>query len=122
MGLGMDNVISVATDSSGRMIPSELEKEILRSLESGQIPFFVNATAGTTVLGAYDPLESLTDVCSRYNIWLHVDVSISLWNTALVSLRHPYCLLFIQATWGGGALVSRKYRHLLRGIEKYFKT
>lgn len=78
MGLGMDNVISVATDSCGRMIPSELEKEILQSLESGQIPFFVNATAGTTVLGAYDPLESLTDVCSRYNIWLHVDVSIEI--------------------------------------------
>lgn len=75
MGVGMDNVIAVTSDESGRMIPSELEREIHKSLESGQSPFFVNATAGTTVLGAYDPLESIADICGKHGIWLHVDVS-----------------------------------------------
>lgn len=74
IGLGTENLIEVATDDSGQMIPSELEKAIKKSTEEGKKPFFVNATCGTTVLGAFDPLESLADVCSKYNLWLHVDV------------------------------------------------
>ena len=60
------------------MIPEELETEIEKCLERGHVPFMVNATCGTTVLGAYDPLESLADICGKHNVWLHVDVSISL--------------------------------------------
>lgn len=50
---------------------------------------------GTTVLGAFDPLEEIADLCEKYNLWLHVD-----------------------AAWGGGALMSQKYRKLLKGIER----
>jgi hypothetical protein len=38
------------------MIPEELETSILAAVAQNKIPFFVNATAGTTVLGAYDDL------------------------------------------------------------------
>lgn len=41
----------------------------------GFVPFFVSATAGTTVYGAFDPLIAISDVCKKYNIWMHVDVS-----------------------------------------------
>uniref|UniRef100_A0A493TK32 Uncharacterized protein n=1 Tax=Anas platyrhynchos platyrhynchos TaxID=8840 RepID=A0A493TK32_ANAPP len=41
----------------------------------GAVPFFVSATCGTTVLGAFDPLQSVADVCQRHGLWLHVDVS-----------------------------------------------
>lgn len=51
---------------------------------------------GTTVLGAFDPILALADVCEAHGLWLHVD-----------------------AAWGGGALVSRRHRHLLSGIERY---
>ena len=34
----------------------------------------VAATAGTTVLGAYDDLNALADVCQKHRIWLHCDV------------------------------------------------
>ena len=61
----------------------------------GYEPFFVNATAGTTVLGAYDPLDEISDVCKKHGLWLHVD-----------------------GAWGGSAAVSRKYRSLMKGIEK----
>lgn len=33
------------------------------------------ATSGTTVLGAFDPLDAIADVCARHGLWLHVDVS-----------------------------------------------
>ncbi len=74
IGLGTDNLIIVASDSSGKMIPAELENKIVKALEQKKVPFFVNATAGTTVLGAYDPLEPLALVCKKYDVWLHVDV------------------------------------------------
>lgn len=41
----------------------------------GFVPFFVSATAGTTVYGAFDPLIAISDICRKYNIWMHVDVS-----------------------------------------------
>lgn len=57
--------------------------------------FVCAVNAGTTVLGAFDPLEKIADLCKKYNVWMHVD-----------------------AAWGGGALVSQKYRKLLKGIER----
>ena len=72
--MGTDNLIIVASDSGGKMIPAELENKIVKALEQKKVPFFVNATAGTTVLGAYDPLEPLATVCQKYDVWLHVDV------------------------------------------------
>ena len=44
-------------------------------LPQGAVPFLVSATSGTTVLGAFDPLEAVADVCQRHGLWLHVDVS-----------------------------------------------
>lgn len=33
------------------------------------------ATSGTTVFGAYDPLDKIADVCQRHGVWSHTDVS-----------------------------------------------
>ena len=60
---------------SGRMIPEELEKLIIRHKSEGHLPFFVNCTVGTTVFGAFDPIEPIADICEKYGIWLHIDVS-----------------------------------------------
>jgi PREDICTED: similar to AGAP005866-PA len=57
------------------MIPSELERLIKESISKGHQPFYVNCTCGTTVLGAFDPINPLADVCEKYNLWLHIDVS-----------------------------------------------
>lgn len=40
----------------------------------GMVPFYVNATAGTTVYGAFDPFSVIADICHRRNLWMHVDV------------------------------------------------
>ena len=46
-------------------------------LFQGGEPFFVNGTGGTTVFGAYDPLDKIADLCEKYDLWFHVDVSFS---------------------------------------------
>lgn len=74
-GLGTDNCVIVPSDDHGKMITSELERMILERKARGQIPFFVSATAGTTVLGAFDDLPTIADICDKYKLWLHVDVS-----------------------------------------------
>ena len=55
-------------------MPDELEKLILQSLNDKDIPLLVSLTAGTTVLGAFDPIKPVADICRKYKIWLHVDV------------------------------------------------
>lgn len=44
------------------------------SLSQGLVPIYVNATAGTTVYGAFDPLNDIADICHKHSLWMHVDV------------------------------------------------
>ena len=39
-----------------------LEAAIVSAKEQGGVPFFVGSTAGTTVLGAFDPLLAICEV------------------------------------------------------------
>lgn len=72
-GLGSASVRAIPTDSRHRMRPEELEREISSDLASGVTPVAAVATAGTTLTGAVDPLDSMADVCARHGVWLHVD-------------------------------------------------
>lgn len=95
LGIGMDHVVPVATDDQGRMLPEALRKAVQKAREQGGDPYFVNATAGSTVFGAYDPLDQLADVCAEEGLWLHVD-----------------------GCWGGAVVLSRKHKHLVSGIHR----
>ncbi|KAB1269520.1 Cysteine sulfinic acid decarboxylase [Camelus dromedarius] len=95
LGLGTDSVRMVKADERGKMIPEDLERQISLAEAEGAVPFLVSATSGTTVLGAFDPLEAIADVCQRHGLWLHVD-----------------------AAWGGSVLLSQTHRHLLNGIQR----
>lgn len=94
LGIGYDNVYLVKVDSRGKLMIVDLEAQIARAILEGAAPFMVSATAGTTVMGAFDPLREIAEVCKKHGLWFHVD-----------------------AAWGGGALVSKTYRGLLDGIE-----
>jgi glutamate decarboxylase len=74
-GLGSKNVISVPVDIDGRIIPSDFERLVKESKERGETPFFLNATAGTTVHGSYDPFAPLSSICRAHNLWMHIDGS-----------------------------------------------
>ncbi|NER46725.1 MAG: glutamate decarboxylase, partial [Symploca sp. SIO1A3] len=65
-----------------------------QSLSERKTPFFVGATAGTTVLGAFDPLPEIAVITKKYGLWLHVD-----------------------GAWGAPVLFSKKHQHLLAGSE-----
>ena len=76
----------------GKMIPSELERLVRESIDRGHRPYFVNCTCGTTVLGAFDPINPIADICEKYNLWLHIDVSVSsVFGTA--AIHHVCCTL-----------------------------
>ncbi|KAK1122584.1 hypothetical protein K0M31_009029 [Melipona bicolor] len=94
LGLGTDNVYKVKCDEFGRMRPDDLQAGIAEVKRQGHLPFFVNATCGTTVLCSFDPLPEIAAICREENLWLHVDA----------------CL-------GGTLLLSEKYRDRLKGIE-----
>ena len=73
-GLGSEAVLSVPVDPvTGAMIPSRFEKLVLEAKAHGRTPFFVNATAGTTVLGSFDPFAEIAAIARKHNIWFHID-------------------------------------------------
>ena len=94
-GIGRNNMRYIEADADGKMIPKKLEAQINEDIRNGCIPFFVNTTAGTTVLGAFDPIDKIADITEKYDIWLHVDGA--------------YC---------GSVIFSKKYKHLVRGAER----
>lgn len=94
LGIGMANIIKIKSDVQGRMIPQELEIAIKASVQQGKTPFFVGATAGSSVLGAFDPILSIAQITQQYNLWFHID-----------------------GAWGGPVLFSQKHKHLLQGSE-----
>ncbi|XP_042208140.1 cysteine sulfinic acid decarboxylase-like isoform X2 [Homarus americanus] len=95
LGLGMDNVVLVQTDSWGRMLPRALKEAVKEARRKGGDPFFVNATGGSTVLGSCDPLGDIADVCQEEELWLHVDACV-----------------------GGAAIFSKTHKIILKGIER----
>jgi aromatic-L-amino-acid/L-tryptophan decarboxylase len=50
-----------------------LKQQVEKDLADGLNPFLIIGSAGTTNLGAVDPLNTLADICQAYNIWFHVD-------------------------------------------------
>lgn len=90
LGIGTDNLIAVSSDENGQILPAELEQAVERSLAAGQQPFFIGLTAGTTVIGAFDPVAACSEIAKRYDLWLHID-----------------------GAWGGPVLFSDSYKSLL---------
>lgn len=94
IGVGRHQVRRIKTNNKGELLPSDLEYQIINDIKNGFQPFFVNATAGTTVLGAFDNVEAISKVCKAHDLWLHLDGA--------------YC---------GAVIFSDQYKHLVNGIE-----
>ncbi len=96
LGIGSDHLIRIPVNSRGEMESGALEAELERVVAAGGVPFFIAATAGTTVRGAYDPIEPLLSLREKYRFWLHVD-----------------------GAWGGAAVMSDSLRaRFLPGLSR----
>jgi glutamate/tyrosine decarboxylase-like PLP-dependent enzyme len=85
----------IAIDEHFRIIPDELERLIVEDKKNGLIPWLVIAAAGTTDVGAIDPLDEIGDITNKYNLWFHVD-----------------------GAYGGFFALTDHGKKLLKGIEK----
>ena len=87
LGLGTDAVIGIPTDATGALDPDAIP-------DDEHVIAFVG-TAGTTDLGAIDPLDALADKAQEQGAWFHVDAAV-----------------------GSGLTLSDRHRHRLKGIER----
>jgi aromatic-L-amino-acid/L-tryptophan decarboxylase len=94
-GIGNENLIKVKTDVKYRMDTDALEEAIRADIIKGLKPLCVVAALGTTGSTAVDPLDKISGICKKYNLWLHVD-----------------------AAYAGSALVLPEYRWMVKGIEQ----
>ncbi|HSP07160.1 MAG TPA: aminotransferase class V-fold PLP-dependent enzyme, partial [Acidobacteriota bacterium] len=84
----------IPLDEGYRIIPSELETRIAQDINEGLRPFLVIASAGTTDVGAIDPLRDIGRIARRHRLWYHVD-----------------------AAYGGFFVLTREGKMKLRGME-----
>ena len=95
LGIGQRSVRAVPVDRHGRMDTEALRRMLSASLAAGEHPFYICSTAGTTTLGAFDPIISVSSVISPARLYHHVD-----------------------ASWGGAVLFnSARRQQLLAGID-----
>ncbi len=95
VGLGRKALRRIPVNPNIQLDVNILERQIQQDEADGFTPFCVVATAGTTSSGAVDDIVAIADICERYGLWLHVD-----------------------GAYGAGLLLSDKYRHVIRGIER----
>lgn len=94
IGFCKEQIRVIPTDSSFCMDTSSLQVAIKKDIANQKKPFAVIASAGTTNTGSVDPILKISAICQKYNMWLHVD-----------------------GAFGATALLSKRYRENLSGIE-----
>ncbi|MCI0532445.1 MAG: pyridoxal-dependent decarboxylase, partial [candidate division Zixibacteria bacterium] len=94
IGIGRNNLRHIPTDDQFRVKPDLLEAAINTDREKGIKPICLIGLAGTTNTGAIDNLSELRKIADREKLWFHID-----------------------AAYGGGLLLSPKWRNLLDGIQ-----
>jgi aromatic-L-amino-acid/L-tryptophan decarboxylase len=81
-GIGRKNLVKIGVRNDLSMDPALLLKAIEEDREKGFLPCCVVATIGTTGTTAVDPLRPIGEICSKNNVWLHVDAAMA--GTALI--------------------------------------
>ncbi|WP_413756096.1 pyridoxal phosphate-dependent decarboxylase family protein [Streptomyces sp. MMBL 11-3] len=95
LGIGEDCVVRLPLDAARRIDTSRIRPALDEARRQGLAVFCLVASAGTTSVGAFDPLDELAAVARERGLWLHVD-----------------------GAHGAGLLVSDELRHKLRGIDQ----
>lgn len=93
-GLGSCERRYLPMDRGYRMRPAGLDEAVEEDRAAGRLPWMVVASAGTTDVGAVDPLAEIGRVARDHGLWYHVD-----------------------AAYGGFFLLCPEVRDRFRGIE-----
>lgn len=94
IGVGQDQIVRLPLDRH-RKICTAGARQALEAAKANNLDVFcIVASAGSTAIGANDPLQELAELAKEYQAWLHVD-----------------------AAHNGAFLVSDRLRERLRGIE-----
>lgn len=75
LGLESSPLRKIPTDSKGRLSVVSLQTQIDADRKLGLSPWILCATAGTTNLGAIDPLQECYQICKNEKLWMHVDAA-----------------------------------------------
>jgi L-2,4-diaminobutyrate decarboxylase len=95
MGCGDDASVPVAVDERFHAGRESLVRAFDEARKRGRRPVAVVANACSTATGSFDDLETFAAFAEERGLWFHVD-----------------------AAHGAGALLSPKYRDLLRGLDR----
>jgi aromatic-L-amino-acid decarboxylase len=90
LGIGSENLRALPIDEHRRLRPEALAEALDADVAGGVTPVAVVASAGTTLTGAVDPLDSIADVCAERRVWLHVDGAYGLPAAGVPSMRHVF--------------------------------
>jgi len=93
-GLGECPIRFIELDERKKMRVADLRQHIEADKAAGLNPFLVVSSAGTTDVGAIDPLPEIATVAKEHRLWHHID-----------------------AAYGGFFILTDEGRQKLRGIE-----
>ena len=74
-GLGECIIRYIPIDETYKIIPAELARLITEDRSAGLNPFLVVASAGTTDVGAIDPLVEIGRISKDHGLWYHIDAA-----------------------------------------------
>jgi aromatic-L-amino-acid decarboxylase len=75
LGVGLEGIRKIPVNEKFEMISEKLDEAITEDLNNGVKPFCVVATVGTTSTTSVDPVEEITSICEKHNLWLHIDAA-----------------------------------------------
>lgn len=94
-GIGANQVVRLPLNEKKQICMNRVRPALAAAERRGLKVFCLVASAGSTSVGAFDPIDELADLAREKDIWLHVD-----------------------GAHGGSLLLSDRLRHKLKGIEK----
>ncbi|NQU34626.1 MAG: aminotransferase class I/II-fold pyridoxal phosphate-dependent enzyme [Bacteroidetes bacterium] len=95
MGFGSKGIIKIPVGDNFSIRTELLDQYYKQAEKNGVKVIAVVGCAPSTSTGMYDDLVAIGNFCKQKELWFHVD-----------------------GAHGGGAIFSKKYKHLLSGIEK----
>ncbi|MFV0257783.1 MAG: pyridoxal phosphate-dependent decarboxylase family protein [Acidimicrobiales bacterium] len=88
-GFGADHLRVVPVDPASRALdPDAFAALVAEDVAGGARPAAVVASSGTTGTTAFDPLDEVVAVASRYGMWVHVDAAMA--GSALILPEERY--------------------------------